>query len=292
MKKNLLFATIALFIINACGGGGGSVAEHITKGEMAKITGDNKNDAIATAISSLESGGSVDELGVYGRERSDIENDKINFSKSLKLIKNSRVVSKECESGSVEFDDEKLTITYKSCKFSNITIDGKIKYNSIPEDGHVDAVATNFKITSGSDKAYYEKLSLKINGNNYDLKSTGYIKEGGVENKFLNLHITIKDDKTTIDGSVSSSCIGGKWIDIKTKAPLVDSKNYLDCPDKGDIVIKGKSSEVELIFDADYNEEEYEYNSQEYKIIYNGQESVYNNCDDFEDAIKSDSCAI
>ena len=285
--KHSIFLTLSVLFISNCGDSTTtSNKSSIVKGEMLNITQDNKNKVISTLFGSL---GSVDEIDSIKSRKVSNQNKvaTINLNLITNIVKNEKKININCDSGSIEVDDSNYKVVYKNCNIKGTTIDGTIQYSQKPTSTNIDATISNLSIKKDNAQLYYESAHVIVNNNNKDTTITGYGKLDNKSIKYLDLHTHFKqsnsEDTISIDGSVSSTCLNDKWVDIQTikniKFTKDENGNKEDCPDEGEVKIKGDNSDIKVVYNNDLSA----------TLYLNGElDNNYRSCKELtQDAIKS-----
>ena len=259
----------------------------IKKGELLEITPTNSNKVLASTLEVYNLDNTLNLIDSSFRLTN--EEDKFYLNRALELSVAKRVESRNCEVGKVTVDDhgngvsEDIDVIFENCLVDDITFDGVIHYIRIEDALNLEARVRGLKVTTNDKEAYYESAYIKLDNNNIYEELSGYMKEGQKSAYFKDLHLEIKsfDEKKVyrVDGSLATSCIDNKWIDINTTT-AIEKNITLNCPTKGVIEIDGNSSKIEAI-----------YNSNESIDIYldGNLTKTFNSCEEMEEEVES-SC--
>jgi hypothetical protein len=260
-KLGILTLSIASVIVIGCGGGGSTDftnSSNIVKGELLKINDQNQDEVISTALSIYKIDDSLDSINNF-RLTNDA-NEKLYANRALELALLNRKESRECNSGKVVVDDngnginKDIDIKFENCKLDYGTINGTIHYNSAEDKKNFDANIYDLKVVLGGKEVYYESGYLKVKDSNIFEELTGYAKDGNKSVTFKDVKISVNrgtfKNSFEINGSLSSSCIDNKWVDITTVEKL-EQNSTLDCPHAGIVEVKGDSTTLKAKYNRD-----------------------------------------
>jgi len=242
-----------LFVINGCGGGGGSLADKPTASDMQKLDDSNADKSAMGSLKSLNSSSSLNNNGVPGASLR-VKN---RLTKLTRLSTNKalRDASNICDSGSAKTknsSDTEGTLTYNQCSIDgtvyNGTISVKVTLDSYGQAKDLTATFDNFTShnSTGDYNIQHAELYSSRDTNKASIsKMYATFTENGATEKYLNFNISTNGNGSnsmlTFKGYVKPKCLDG-FVYIESLPSITK--------DNGKFKIESNSKRVTIEYDT------------------------------------------